>query len=105
MSAPAPSEPKTSIDEATVRRIARLARLAVTNEDIPHLKAKMVAVLGMAEKLASVDVNGVEPMTSVANMSLIQREDVITDGNRLADIMANAPMSEDGYFMVPKVVE
>jgi aspartyl-tRNA(Asn)/glutamyl-tRNA(Gln) amidotransferase subunit C len=105
MSTSPPCSHTTVIDDVTVRRIARLARLAVTNEDIPHLKAKMVAVLGMAEKLASVDVNGVEPMTSVANMSLIQREDVITDGNRLADIMSNAPMSEDGYFMVPKVVE
>lgn len=93
------------IDDATVRRVARLARIAVTEQDIPHLKAKMVAVLSMADKLALVDVSGVEALTSVAPMTLMQRDDVVTDGHRVSDILKNAPMSEDGYFMVPKVVE
>jgi aspartyl-tRNA(Asn)/glutamyl-tRNA(Gln) amidotransferase subunit C len=103
MSASAPSS--TVIDDATVKRVARLARIAVSEYDIPHLKAKMTAVLGMADKLAAVNVSDIEPMTSVAPMALIQREDVVTDGNRVSDILTNAPMSEDGYFMVPKVVE
>ncbi len=94
-----------SVDQQTVRRIARLARIAVTDEDVPHLQGELNAILAFVEQLDEVDVDGVEPMTSVIPMSMKQREDGVTDGGRAADIVANAPASEDGFFLVPKVVE
>lgn len=94
-----------SVDATTVRRIAHLARIAVTDEDIPHLQGELNAILAFVEELDTVDVTGVEPMTSVTPMALIQREDVVTDGGYPDDIVANAPMTEDHFFMVPKVVE
>ncbi|PXW58151.1 aspartyl/glutamyl-tRNA(Asn/Gln) amidotransferase subunit C [Chelatococcus asaccharovorans] len=94
-----------SVDATTVRRIAHLARIAVTDDDIPHLQGELNAILAFVEELDTVDVTGVEPMTSVTPMALIQREDVVTDGGYPDDIVANAPMTEDHFFMVPKVVE
>ncbi|CAH1669751.1 MAG: Asp-tRNA(Asn)/Glu-tRNA(Gln) amidotransferase subunit GatC [Chelatococcus sp.] len=94
-----------SVDATTVRRIAHLARIAVTDEDIPHLQGELNAILAFVEELDQVDVTGVEPMTSVTPMALAQREDVVSDGGYPDLIVANAPMTEDHFFMVPKVVE
>ncbi|MDT3377497.1 Asp-tRNA(Asn)/Glu-tRNA(Gln) amidotransferase subunit GatC [Labrys portucalensis] len=94
-----------SVDAATVKRIARLARIAVTEEDVPHLQGELNAILDFVAQLDEVDVDGVEPMTSVTPMLMKKRQDVVTDGNIAAKIVANAPASEDNYFLVPKVVD
>lgn len=94
-----------SVDQETVRRIARLARIAVSDDDVPHLQGELNAILAFVEQLGEVDVTDVEPMTSVTPMAMKMREDGITDGDRAADVTANAPASEDGFFLVPKVVE
>ena len=94
-----------SVDQATVRRIAHLARISVDEAEIPKLQGELNAILAFVEELDQVDVAGVEPMTSVTPIRLYQRPDVVTDGGNVAAIMANAPMSEDGFFLVPKVVE
>ena len=93
------------VDEATVRRIARLARLAINDTEAVSLKGELNAILKWVEQLGEVDTKGVEPMTRVVAMGLPQRQDVISDGNKTADILKNAPMSEDNFFVVPKVVE
>jgi aspartyl-tRNA(Asn)/glutamyl-tRNA(Gln) amidotransferase subunit C len=94
-----------SVDAATVRRIAHLARIAVTEQDVPHLQGELNAILAFFEPLDEVDVAGVEPMTSVTPMVMKKREDRVTDGEMADRIVANAPASEDNYFLVPKVVE
>ena len=94
-----------SVDAATVRRIAHLARIAVADAEVEHLKDELNAMLAFVEQLAEVDVAGVEPMTSVTPMTLRRREDKITDGGYAEPIVVNAPLSEDNFFMVPKVVE
>ena len=94
-----------SVDQATVRRIARLARIAVEAQEIPHLQGEINAILAFVEELSAVDVEGVEPMTSVIPMKLPMREDVVTDGNIVDKVLANAPLTEDGFFLVPKVIE
>ena len=94
-----------SVDAATTRRIAHLARIAVTDEEVPHLQNEINAVLSFVEQLAEVNVDGVEPMTSVAPMAMKKRTDVVNDGNIAEVIVANAPATEDHFFMVPKVVE
>jgi aspartyl-tRNA(Asn)/glutamyl-tRNA(Gln) amidotransferase subunit C len=94
-----------SVDQATVRRIAHLARIKVTDEEVPHLAKELNAILAFVEELASVDVTGVEPMTSVTPMKMKMRADVVTDGDQAASVLANAPASEDDFFVVPKVVE
>jgi len=94
-----------SVDLAAVRRIARLARIAVTDAEAPHLQNEINAILNFVEELGAVDVEGVEPMTSVVPMKLPMREDVVTDGEIAAKVLLNAPMTEDGFFLVPKVVE
>ncbi|MDY8109781.1 Asp-tRNA(Asn)/Glu-tRNA(Gln) amidotransferase subunit GatC [Fulvimarina sp. 2208YS6-2-32] len=94
-----------SVDAVTVRRVARLARIAVPEEDVPAMQAELNAILGFVEQLSQVDVSGVEPMTSVTPMEMKKRKDEVTDGDKAADIVANAPVSEDNFFMVPKVVE
>ena len=94
-----------SVDQNTVRRIARLARIAVTDEDVPHLQGELNAILSFVEQLNEVDVGGVEPMTSVTPMPLKQRPDEVTDGGDPAAVLQNAPLSTDGFFVVPKVVE
>jgi aspartyl-tRNA(Asn)/glutamyl-tRNA(Gln) amidotransferase subunit C len=94
-----------SVDAATVRRIAHLARIAVADEEVEHLRGELNAMLAFVEQLAEVDVDGVEPMTSVTPMAMKKRADVVTDGNIRDDVLANAPSTEDGFFLVPKVVE
>ena len=94
-----------SVDQNTVRRIARLARIAVTDDEVPHLQGELNAILAFVEQLNEVDVEGVEPMTSVTPMVMKKRPDVVTDGGRAQDIVRNAPATEDNFFLVPKVVE
>lgn len=94
-----------SVDLATVKRVARLARIAVSEEDSERMRDQLNGILGFVAQLDEVDVTGVEPMTSVVEMTMKKRQDVVTEGNRVADIVANAPLTEDGFFMVPKVVE
>jgi aspartyl-tRNA(Asn)/glutamyl-tRNA(Gln) amidotransferase subunit C len=94
-----------SVDQATVRRVARLARIKVKEEDVPRLAGELNAILHWIEQLNEVDVTGVEPLTSVVTMDMKKRADEVTDGNYPADVTRNAPASEDSFFMVPKVVE
>ena len=94
-----------SVDAATVRRIAHLARIAVADGEIEHLQGELNAILAFVEQLSEVDVAGIEPMTSVTPMRMKQREDVVTDGDIAAQIVKNAPASDDNFFLVPKVVE
>ena len=94
-----------SVDAATVRRIAHLARIAVSEDEVPHLQGELNAMLAFVEQLSEVDVAGVEPMTSVTPMQMKRRQDVVTDGGIADDIVANAPATEGHFFLVPKVVE
>ena len=94
-----------SVDTATVRRIAHLARIAVKDDEVEHLKDELNGILAFVEQLSEVNVEGVEPMTSVMPMAMKKREDVVTDGGIADDIVKNAPASEDHFFLVPKVVE
>ena len=94
-----------SVDLQTVKRVARLARIAVTEEEAAQMAGELNVILGFVEQLGEVDVSGVEPMTSVMPMAMRQRADVVTDGGKAADIVANAPASEENFFLVPKVVE
>ena len=94
-----------SVDAATVRRIAHLARIAVAEEEVGHLQGELNAILAFVEQLSKVNVDGVEPMTSVTPMEMKKRQDVVTDGGIPDDIVRNAPASEDHFFVVPKVVE
>ena len=94
-----------SVDAATVRRIAHLARIAVAEEEVEHLKNELNAILAFVEQLSEVDVAGVEPMTSVTPMAMKQRADEVTEGDIADDIVRNAPATEDHFFLVPKVVE
>ena len=94
-----------SVDLAAVRRIAHLARIGVSEAETPHLQTEINAILKFVEALEAVDVEGVEPMTSVIPMRLIMREDVVTDGGIPEKVLANAPLTEDGFFVVPKVIE
>jgi aspartyl-tRNA(Asn)/glutamyl-tRNA(Gln) amidotransferase subunit C len=94
-----------SVDTATVRRIAHLSRIAVQDEEVAHLQSELNAILDFVEELRGVDVEGVEPMTSVMPMQLKKREDEVTDGFIADEIVANAPRREDHFFVVPKVVE
>ena len=94
-----------SVDTATVKRVAHLARIAVSDEEAERMTGELNAILGFVEQLAEVNVDGVEPMTSVTPMKMKMRDDVVTDGGKADDIVANAPATEDHFFMVPKVVE
>ena len=94
-----------SVDAATVRRIAHLARIAVAEDEVEHLQGELNAILAFVEQLSEVDVDGVEPMTSVTPMGIKQRPDVVTDGEIPEQILKNAPATENNYFLVPKVVE
>ena len=93
------------VDASTVRRIAHLARIAVADEEVADLRTELNAMLAFVEQLSEVDVEGVEPMTSVTPMELKQRADKVTDGGIAGDIVRNAPATEDHFFLVPKVVE
>lgn len=94
-----------SVDTATVRRIAHLSRIAVTDDEVAHLQLELNAILAFVEELRGVDLAGVEPMTSVMPMQLKKRQDEVTDGFIADEILANAPRREDHFFVVPKVVE
>lgn len=94
-----------SVDAATTRRIAHLARIAVSPDEIAHLQGEINAVLAFVEQLAAVDVEGVEPMTSVTPMVMKKRQDIVSDGEIAEQIVANAPATEGHFFLVPKVVE
>ena len=94
-----------SVDSATVKRVARLARLKVNDEDVPRLAGELNAILAFVEQLNEVNVDGVAPLTSVVSQAMKMRDDVVTDGHYPKDVTRNAPASEDDFFMVPKVVE
>jgi aspartyl-tRNA(Asn)/glutamyl-tRNA(Gln) amidotransferase subunit C len=94
-----------SVDSATVKRVARLARLKVSDEDVPRLAGELNSILAFVEQLNEVDVSSVEPLTSVVSQAMKMRDDVVTDGGYARDVTRNAPASEDDFFMVPKVVE
>lgn len=94
-----------SVDSATVRRIAHLARIAVADDEVEHLRGELNAILAFVEQLEEVNVEGVEPMTSVTPMTMKKRADVVNDGEIADLVVKNAPASEDRFFLVPKVVE
>lgn len=94
-----------SVDIATVKRVARLARIAVSDEETASMTAKLNGIIGFVEQLDEVDVTGVEPMTSVTPIAMKKREDKVTDGQKADDIVANAPATDRNFFQVPKVVE
>ncbi len=94
-----------SIDTETARRVAKLARIRVEEDDLPALAGEFNAILGFIEQLNEVDVEGVEPMTSVTPMRLKRRQDGVTDGGMQDKILSNAPDAREGFFAVPKVVE
>ena len=94
-----------SVDLATVKRVARLARIAVSQEDAERMTGELNNILGFVAQLDEVNVDGVEPLTSIVPMALRRRADVVTDGAKAHDIVANAPATEDDFFQVPKVVE
>lgn len=93
------------IDQATVKRIARLARIKVTDDEAESLKGELTNILDWVEQLDEIDTSNVEPMTRVVPMEMKKRADGVTDGNKPGTIVANAPMTEDQFFVVPKVVE
>jgi aspartyl-tRNA(Asn)/glutamyl-tRNA(Gln) amidotransferase subunit C len=94
-----------SVDAATVRHIAKLARIAVGDAEVAALAPELSNILGWIEQLREVDVEGVAPMTAVIPNQLRLRDDVVTDGDRRDEILANAPVAEHGFFAVPKVIE
>ena len=94
-----------SVDAETIRRVARLARIAVREDEVAHLQGEVNAVLAFVEQLNEVNIDGVEPMTSVTPMEMKKRADTVTDGNIVDDILANAPATENHFFLVPKFVE
>jgi aspartyl-tRNA(Asn)/glutamyl-tRNA(Gln) amidotransferase subunit C len=94
-----------SVDTATVRHIARLARIALSDAEVEALAPELSNIVGWTEQLGEVDVTGVEPMTAVIPNALRLREDVVTDGGIRDDVLANAPVAEHGFFAVPKVIE
>ena len=94
-----------SVDEATVRKIASLARIAVTDTEVAAMTGELNTILGFVEQLGEVDTTGVEPLAAVIPNQLRLRDDVVTDGDIRDDVLANAPQAEHGFFAVPKVIE
>ncbi|MDF1681279.1 Asp-tRNA(Asn)/Glu-tRNA(Gln) amidotransferase subunit GatC [Ponticaulis sp.] len=94
-----------SVTNQDVKKVARLARIALPGDQVEPMTDELNNILNWIEQLGEVDVEGVEPMTSVVETSLPMREDVVTDGGIQDKVLANAPKSEDGFFVVPKVVE
>ena len=94
-----------AIDAATVRKVARLARIAEPEDKLEALAKELTGIMTWIEQLGEVDTDGVEPMTSAVAVTLPMREDVVTDGGDLARVLSNAPRTVDGFFVVPKVVE
>jgi aspartyl-tRNA(Asn)/glutamyl-tRNA(Gln) amidotransferase subunit C len=93
------------VDAATVKRIARLARIKITDEEAAGLEGELSQILAWVEQLDEVDTSGVEPMTRVVPITLAMRDDVVADGDKADEVTANAPLVQDHYFVVPKVVE
>jgi aspartyl-tRNA(Asn)/glutamyl-tRNA(Gln) amidotransferase subunit C len=94
-----------SIDTTTAAKVAKLARIRVEEKDLAALAQEFNAILGFIEQLGELDVENVEPMTSVTPMRLKRREDVVTDGDQQKKVLSNAPDAREGFFAVPKVVE
>ena len=94
-----------SVDSATVRRIAHLARIAVADDEVEHLQGELNAMLAFVEQLSEVDVAGVEPMTSVTPMAMKKRADIVNDGGNVEAVLKNAPERAEDFYLVPKVVE
>ncbi len=94
-----------SVDIDTVKRVANLARIKVGDAGATEMQGKLNGILGFVEQLNEVDIEGVEPMTSVVDFAMKKRVDEITDGDKAEDIVANAPVTDDHFFMVPKVIE
>ncbi len=94
-----------SVDTATVRHIAKLARIAVSDEEVAALEPELNNILGWIEQLSEVDVTGIQPMTAVIPNQLRLRDDVVNDGGKRDEVLANAPNAEHGFFAVPKVIE
>ena len=99
------ASPSASLDPATVRRIARLARIRLAERDVAQLQGELGAILGWIEQLNEVDVSGVDPLANIGAASLTMREDVVTDGEQMDAVLANAPARSGPFFTVPKVVE
>ena len=93
------------LDEATVKKIAFLARIKVPEDELDHLAAELSQIIGWVEQLAEVDTDGIAPMTVVADMTWPRRNDAVTDGGYADKVLANAPEAEEGFYTVPKVVE
>jgi aspartyl-tRNA(Asn)/glutamyl-tRNA(Gln) amidotransferase subunit C len=94
-----------SVDEKTIRHIARLARIALADDQVGAMADELNGILGWVDELQDVDVSRVAPLTSVVAQNLQMRDDVVTEGNQVDALMANAPLTEDHFFVVPKVVE
>lgn len=94
-----------SVDAKTVRRVAHLARIAVADDEVAPLEGELNVILAFVEQLGEVNIEGVEPMTSVTPMAMKMREDKVTDGGIADAVVQNAPAREDHFFLVPKVVE
>ncbi|ABM44677.1 Asp-tRNA(Asn)/Glu-tRNA(Gln) amidotransferase subunit GatC [Bartonella bacilliformis] len=94
-----------SVNDKTIKRIAHLARIAIHDNETERITKKFNAILDFAKQLDEIDVTGVDPLISVIPMTLRTREDSITDGNKAADIVANAPVTEENFFLVSKIVE
>jgi aspartyl-tRNA(Asn)/glutamyl-tRNA(Gln) amidotransferase subunit C len=94
-----------SVDRDTVKRVAHLARIAVSDEEVDALRGELNAILGFVDQLNEVDVDGVEAMTAVIDIKMKQREDVVTEGDNADKVVVNAPARDNNFFAVPKVVE
>ena len=94
-----------AIDAATVRKVAKLARIAESEDRLSGLAQELTGIMTWIEQLNEVDIDGVAPLTSVVERALPMREDVVTEGGRQADVLSNAPKADKGFFVVPKVVE
>ena len=94
-----------AVDETTVRRVAKLARIAVKDDEVPHLAGEINSILAFVEELNAVDVTDVPPMTSVTPMAIPMRKDAVTAGGEPEKVLANAPVREGDFYVVPKVVE
>jgi aspartyl-tRNA(Asn)/glutamyl-tRNA(Gln) amidotransferase subunit C len=94
-----------SVDLATVKRVAKLSRIAVSGEEALRMMGELNGILGFVAQLDEVNVDGVEPLTSVVPSAMRRRADAVTDGGKAGDVTANAPASEENFFLVPKVVE
>jgi aspartyl-tRNA(Asn)/glutamyl-tRNA(Gln) amidotransferase subunit C len=96
---------KKQIDDAAVKRIAHLARLQISDQEVQRFGRELNGILAFVEELNAIDTSKVEPLTHAGDAQLRMRTDVVTDGGRPGDIIKNAPKTEDGFFLVPKVIE